>query len=192
MKRNLPFISLLSLLPLAASGMCAAETPQDSVPIPPPSDLPVSTGVNQGFSRAPKPVAWDKDSRTLTIEGISPTFAHSKQGNNSRFIIDQLRLSEDGSKLFIVSRTLFEGASDKGFKNVSIETLEAIAPHIFAGKGGTDPDGRSAQTLIIFEILPDGELAHCAQQEFDANGKPISTFEIYPNRGAGHIYGTTP
>jgi len=182
------------ILCLVAAGAAFAETPLEQREriireIPAPADVPSSEGVNQGFSRKPHPVRWDAATRTLTIEGTRPTIRHSKQGNNSRFIIAQWRISPDGKKLTAVSRQIFEGHSKKGFCNIGANELPAVAPGVFYDGG---------QILIIFEFDSNtGELLRCSCQYISRDsGMPSSHAVLYPDTGRTsmpvHIYGVMP
>lgn len=142
--------------------------------VPAPSDAPTSTGVNQGFSRDPKPATWDPSTKTLTVEGLLPTLRHSKHGNNRRFVIVQWKLSEDNKTLTMVSRQIFEGASDLGFANVSALQEEAIAPGVF-----------KAAHLIVFELDEQGNLLRCTQREFNKEGKCTHHLLLYPDARKG-------
>lgn len=168
---------------LGAAGVAFAETPSEQREriireIPAPADAPSSAGVNQGFSRKPHPARWDAATRTLTIEGTLPTIMRLKQGNNSRFVIAQWRISPDGKKMAAVSRQIFEGNSDKGFCNVCTGELPAVAPGVFYDGGWN---------LVIFEFNRNtGELLRCSFQRISQDsGIPNSHTLLYPAAQTG-------
>lgn len=154
---------ILSCLGTIAISACYADKIQ---PIAPIEDPPASSGINQGFSRLPRHASFDQKTGTLTIEGIMPTLKTSRNGNNSRFVIVQLRLSQDGKTLTYTSRDIFEGTSH--YTNLHTWSVQTETPYVFICRGMD-----SERYVFMFELNPSGDLIRAVVPLYDRDNRII-------------------
>ncbi len=125
---------------------------------------PSSSGVNQGFSRAPSRTFYAQGKNILVIEGIGATIYKSKKGNNTVFYIIEYYIDPEGKELKKTSWAIFEG-TDR-LTNEMTFSYENIASYTFREELG---DGECCIYMVLF--TEDGGFRQLGKTFFDKEGR---------------------
>lgn len=159
---------LAGCLQLAAWG---GESPP-VVPVPLIAEPPVSSGVNQGFSRQPASPYCNDEKGIIVVESIAPTVRMSSRGNNAQFSITEWRPDNDRGLLTVTKRCVFEGTS----RVTNEETIVAkkVAPNIYLY-----PDADGASRVYVVEVDSRGRILRLTAFFYERGDKLVGTSVIY-------------
>lgn len=139
--------------------------------------IPTTSGLNQAFSRIPHEPSYNKERRELTLEGLISTIKHDPKGNNTRFVIAKVRLSEDGKHL--ESRCWYIQEGRPGIRNNKNMILSTEVPYSFT----IEDVGK-----LTFEMSPEKELVRLTLTIYNKEDKTTSQELIYPRKWNSKTY----